>query len=150
MHRRNVLSALFAIPLLVATAGCAAVGAALPHIIAAVVDGVQVLDTIYAFVQQFFAKHPDADTQAKVEAALQKCRAALNVALRTAEGADGVANAQTDAAFEAFKQAYLELIALVRPLGVNTGDRLSAASAGDTLVVPEPLALTKHLKGGSK
>lgn len=132
--------------------GCAAVVAALPGIIAAVVDGMQVLDAIEAFVARFFASKPDAATQAKIQAALDKCRSALNVALRVAQGTDAASNAKTDAAFDEFKRAYLELLALVRPFGVQQASgalRAEVSPAGDHLTVPEPLALAPR-KAGSK
>ena len=127
--------------------GCAAIAAALPAVIAAVVDGIQVLDAIEAFVNRFFATRPDAATQAKVSAALEKCRSALNVALRVAQGSDNATQAKTDAAFEEFKQAYLELLALVRPFGVQQASgalRAQLSAGGDSLTVPEPLALAKR------
>lgn len=132
--------------------GCAAFAAALPNIVAAVIDGVQVLDVITTFVTKYFAAHSTAaETQAKVFNAIEKAKAALNLALRTAQGSDDLSNAKVDAAFENFKAAYLELLALVRPLGVQQVARpdaaLSATVSGDTLQVPEPLAFDRAKRG---
>jgi hypothetical protein len=122
--------------------GCASVAAALPHIIAAIVDGGHVIDTIASFVAKWFAAHPDPTTQKKVDEAISKARRALNVALRSAEGTDKLDQAKVDAAFEDFKQAYLELISLVRPYGVSQeGEPPKANADGAGLVVPPPLAI---------
>jgi hypothetical protein len=120
--------------------GCAAIVSNLPVIIAAVQDGSMVVDTIARFVEMYFAKHdkPPVDPE-KVRTAIERTRMALNAALRAAQGAEKLNQAQVDAAFADFKQAYLDLTALVAPLGVQTGDKLSARPGG--LLVPEPMAL---------
>lgn len=127
--------------------GCAALSL-LPTVIAAVVDGAQVIDAIADFVGKYFANHPDAATQAKIDAAIQTCRAALNTALRTAQGTDDLSNAKVDSAFDNFKAAYIQLLALVRPYGVaESGTAKLAAPQGDHLTVPTPLALTLSARG---
>jgi hypothetical protein len=52
--------------------------------------------------------------------------------------------AQVDAAFTDFKIAYLQLLALTAPLGVQTGDKLMARP--NTINVPEPMALRLRVK----
>lgn len=129
--------------------GCAAFAALLPGVIAAVLDGMQVIDAIEAFVARYFAAHPDPATQAKIDTAILKARAALNVALRSAQGAKNLDDAQIDKAFDDFKQAYLELMSLVKPYGVtqvSTG-KLSATPTKDgKLEVPEPMAFKRGAK----
>lgn len=127
----------------VALSGCGAIISALPSIIAAVVDGGQILDAIEGFVSKWFVAHPDLELQKKVDNALDRCRMALNAALRVAQGAKDADEAKVDAAFENFKSAYIELINLVRPLGVlSKGAELRATPTADgkSLEVPEPLA----------
>ena len=130
--------------------GCATVAAVLPDVISAVTDGAQILDAIESFMRLVFVAHPDPDTEAKVAAALAKARTALNVALRTAQGAKDVTDERVDQAFEEFKQAYLELLALCRPYGVTPAKLPHArmATSGQTLQVPEPLAF--RLTRGSR
>jgi hypothetical protein len=120
---------------------CATLVTSLPVIIAAVQDGSMVVDTIARFVELYFAKHGDKSPvdPEKVRTAIERTRMALNAALRAAQGAEKLDQAQVDAAFADFKQAYIELTALVAPLGVRTGDKLSARPGG--LSVPEPMAL---------
>lgn len=134
-----------AIALLTATPSCAPVFAALPHVIAAVVDAQQIIDTIVTFVDRWFVAHPDPVAKAKVDAAVMKTRAALNVLLRAANGAEKVGQEKIDAAFADFKAAYLELIALVHPYGVNpspTENFPKLSASGDTLTVPTPVLIT--------
>ena len=137
-----VLTAAMAVLMLTMTSGCATVAAALPHIIAAIVDGGAIIDRIADYLAKWFALHPDPIIQPKVELAIAKARKALSAALHAAEGADKLDQAKVDAAFDDFKKAYLELIALARPYGVNMeGAPLQVSPEGTSLVVPEPLAL---------
>jgi len=118
----------------------------LPTVIAAVQDGVMVLDTISRFWAYWQASHPKQTTidPAKVDLAIDRARSSLNVALRTAQGVEKLDQAQVDAAFVDFKASYTELIALVSKIGVKSGDKLSATPWG--LTVPEPLALKLKVK----
>jgi hypothetical protein len=126
--------------------GCAAIVSNLPAVIAAVTDGMMVVDAIEAFVRRFFAASPNPDLQRKVDVAVSKTRSALSAALRISDGAQKLDQAQVDAAFADFKTAYLELVALVAPLGVQQqGDTLRATPGGG-LVVPEPLALRLRVR----
>ncbi len=133
--------------LVAAPLGCAALASALPTVLALVLDGMQVLDTIEAFVAHYFVQNPDAKAQEIVRQALTRCRAALNVALRSAQGAERLDQAQVDAAFDEFKKAYIALMSLVGPLGVRQvhGSTLRASLAADgKLEVPEPLAFSRQ------
>lgn len=123
--------------------GCAAIVSNLPNVIAAVQDGELIVDAIKEFADLYFVQHPDAAKQAEVMKAVAKARVALDAALRLADGAGKLDQAQIDAAFADFRVAYQDLTSLVGPLGVSVqGQRLARAGAG--LVVPEPLAL--HLR----
>src|SRR5687767_9504873 len=92
--RLALLAVWMAIPV-----GCATISSKLPIVISAVTDGMMVLDTIEAFVRQFFGKHPAPETQQKVEIAIARARGALSTALRTAHGAEKLDRAEIDAAF---------------------------------------------------
>lgn len=139
---QRIAIAALAATLLVGTTSCAAVASILPHVIAAIVDGGQIIDRIAEYLSKWFAAHPDPVVQPKVELAITKCRAALSVALHAADGASKLDQAKVDAAFDDFKKAYLELIALASPYGVAVeGGPVKARADGATLVVPQPLAL---------
>jgi hypothetical protein len=126
---------------------CATVAAHLPSVIAAVTDGVMVLDTIDRFADAYFSSHgADPRTQAKVDGAIERARAALNAALRAAQGAEHLTQEQIDAAFADFRAAYAELLALVAPLGVRQGTGETLRASPGNLVVPEPLALALKVK----
>lgn len=130
------------------TTGCAAVSNALPHVVAAVTDGIQVLDAIEHFTRTYFASKPDAAYEARVAKVIARTRSALNAALRTSEGAQKLDQQKIDAAFSDFKIAYQELLALVGPLGVTpaSGGAFSASEDGAKLAVPEPVALTLRVR----
>lgn len=112
----------------------------LPAIVAAVTDGLMVVDAIKEFVDTYFKVQPNPTLQDKVAQALIKTRGALNAALHATQGAERLTQQQIDDAFKEFRQAYAELLALVGPLGVVSGDSLRAVPGG--LYVPEPMALT--------
>ena len=130
------------------TAGCAALAAVLPDIVAALVDGGQILATIESFMASYFANHPDPVAQAKVADAILKARTALNLATRAAQGTNDANDKKLDQAFADFEAAYVELLKLVAPYGVKParpGGNLSAAPG--ELVVPEPLSFRTMHKG---
>ena len=131
---------LLAAALAVPVASCAAIVSALPAVIAAVQDGMLVLDAIDSFVENVFKVRPNADFEKKVDAAIARTRLALDTALRLSQGTEKLTQAQLDAAFNEFRIAYQDLVALVAPLGVTAGvgDSLRATPGG--LQVPEPLA----------
>lgn len=139
-----LLSAFMALP----TTGCAAIMSLLPHVIAVVVEAGQILDQIEAFVKRYFMNHPDQAKEIAVAKAVAKARSALNFVMRTTEGADKLDQAKVDAAFEDFKKAYLELMALCRPFGVypESAPLMTSNADGAVLVVPEPLALHPKVK----
>lgn len=137
-------SRVFAIALALLVPACAQTLAYLPTVIATVQDGIMVLDTIERFWRVWQARHPNQTTVPadKVDLALEKSRTSLNLALRAAQGTDKLNQAQVDQAFEEFKAAYTELVALVSNIGVKSGgDKLQAGPG--TLTVPEPLALKR-------
>ncbi len=138
--RAFVLFACLALP---TVTGCAAISL-LPDVIAAVTDGTQLLDAIDIFINAYFVSHPNPTEQAKCAAAMAKCRAALNTALRAAQAATALDQGQVDAAFADFKDAYASLLVLVQPYGVVPTHAGNFAASPGTLQVPEPIAL--HLK----
>jgi hypothetical protein len=134
-----------ALALALSTAGCAQVVSHLPSVIAAVTDGMLVIDSIERFIDAFFRQKPSPDLEKKVRDGIARSRSALSAALRLAQGTEKLEQAQIDAAFADFKAAYTELLVILGPLGVQQqGTALRATPGG--LIVPEPLALTFKLK----
>lgn len=140
--KRTLTALVLAASLTLTSAGCAWWISKLPVVIAAVQDGMIVVDGIQVFVDSWFKQKPDPVLEAKIDAAVAKARYALDAALRVAQGSDDLDQSKIDAAFAEFKQAYIDLLELVKPLGVKPeGDKLAAApTAGGGLIVPEPLA----------
>jgi hypothetical protein len=123
---------------LVVPVSCAAIVPYLPTVVAVVQDALIVVDQIKNFVDGVHVVKPDVDLS-KVYFAISRTKVALDAALRATNGVDKLTREQADAAFADFRVAYQDLIALVAPLGVKTGDHLAAAPG--TLTVPTPLAL---------
>lgn len=134
--------------------GCAAVVSNLPVVIAAVTDAQMIINSIQTFVDAYFARHPDldADTKAKIDHAIGVTQSSLQAALRIAQGAEKLDQAEIDAAFADFKAAYSTLLALIAPLGVsaadtaNGGQVLAVLRTSEGLIVPTPLAMTLRVK----
>ncbi len=120
--------------------GCAVVPY-LPKVIAAVTDGMMVLDTIEKFIDRYFQSRPNAELQKKADTAIARTRSALDAALRIANGAEHLNQAKVDEAFAEFRIAYTDMMALLGPFGVSSGDALRATPGG--LVVPQPLAMVR-------
>lgn len=129
---------LLATALTTSAASCAAVVSYLPTVVAVVTDGLLVVDQIKNFVDGVHAVKPELDLT-KVYAAISRTKVALDAALRATNGVDKLTKEQADAAFVDFRVFYQELVALVGPLGVTTGNGLKAGPG--TLQVPTPLAI---------
>lgn len=125
-----------------AVSSCAAVVSSLPTIIAYVQDGSLVVNTIARFVDQYFTVSPNAELQGKIDSAISRTNAALDLVLRAASGTGKINQGKVDEAIADFRQAYTDLLALVAPLGVRQGTSglLRSTPAGG-LIVPTPLAL---------
>lgn len=128
------------------TVGCSSFMSSLPTVIAYAQSGMLVLDTIKSFADKYFRSHVNTELEAKVENAISKAELALNAALTTAEGAKNLDQSQIDAAFEDFRMAYMDLMAIVGPIGVNAKGAKMTKEADGTLTVPLPLALVPHGK----
>lgn len=118
--------------------GCSFLASALPAVSEIVSDGSLILSTIEAFISGFFRNHPDPVTQAKYDAAMQKTRLALIAAERALAGVKDITEQDMAGAFAEFRAAYEELLQIISPMGVKSGDRLAAAPG--QLMVPSPAA----------
>jgi hypothetical protein len=140
--------------LAIALQACAPILSALPTVIAAVTDGMQIVDMIEQHADLALDQTgTDAAIKQRVHEALTRAKAALNAALRAAQGAEQAGKldqASVDAAFADFKAAYRDLLEVVQPFGIKeTGDlRLSARATrtGTTLEVPRPEAFQLSVK----
>lgn len=135
---KRIRTLLLAVALTTSITSCAAVVSYLPTVVSVVTDALIVVDQIKTFVDGVHAVKPDVDL-AKVYAAISRTKVALDAALRATNGVDKLTKEQADAAFADFRVAYQDLIALVGPLGVTTGNGLKAAPG--SLQVPTPMAL---------
>jgi hypothetical protein len=113
-------------------------------VVAAITDAEQIINTIERHTDSMFAAMPDPAKQKAVEQGIERCRLALQVALRSSQGAEELSEADAGAALAQFREAYAALLLLVEPLGVKQqgdGEPLLAASPG-SLSVPPPLAMS--------
>lgn len=143
MRRAIQTGLLFCLPIFT-VGGCAAVAAYLPSIVAAITDATLILDNIKSFADRYFVVKPDPTLQEKVDSAVSRARIALDLAIRATQGASDLTQEQIDKAFSEFKDAYVDLLKLVEPIGVTTGDGIKVVPGG--LNVPSPMALA--LKAG--
>jgi len=125
--------------------GCAQLLPLLPTVVAAVQDAVLIIDRIERYVDMVFAAAPDSAAETAVRTSLDKTRVALDVALRAAKGTADLGREDVSMAFAEFQRAYIELLKLLKPLGVvemnySTTNEY-AATKGAGLVVPTPLAM---------
>jgi hypothetical protein len=142
MKRKLMLKTTIAM-LVLSLFGCAEILSFLPKVIASVAEAQIVLDRIEKFSTIVFAAAPNPALQRNVDQALDRCRTALAVALRTANGAKELGEKDAIAAFDDFKKAYQNLLVLVQPLGVaegGPGAKLAATPGG--LTVPPLMALS--------
>lgn len=126
--------------------GCAAFVKALPQIVSLVNDAVLVIEQIESFSQSYFRAHPDAAREAAVADALARTRSALIATERAASGVEAVSKEDTQAALDAFREAYGHLLEAIGGIpGLRVGSAGDAAAPGE-LVVPDPLLLTHQLE----
>lgn len=150
-NRRNALIAGALAALL--TFGCGVVGTTVipivARVLAVVLDAQQIVGSIDAAAVAYFDQHPDSPYRKAYVEASADAKNALNVVVRTAQGAQALDARAIDAAFDAFRDAYHSLVAVLNSARIMNadGNRLLLAAPGgpanyDTIKVPEPLALT--------
>jgi hypothetical protein len=138
MLRKLVMLALLSAFLALPTGGCAAIAKALPYVITGLVEAGNVLDSVEAEANVYFAQHPDADRK-PFDVALAKTRQAFAGATHAARGADDLTQQDVDAGFADFVKAYNALIELAGPLGIVVPAQdgvLMAPGDGGPLRVP--------------
>lgn len=152
MPNRLRILALFCL-LIAPAAACGPVLSALPKVVAAVTDGLQIIDLIEQHATLVLANtNADAATREKVHDAIVLAKTTLNAALRSAQGAEALGKldqASADMAFARFKEAYLALLEVVQPLGIRESGTMLGARAtvnGTTLSVPRPEAFALQVQ----
>lgn len=138
---KPIRALVLAVALVFSVSSCAAVVSTLPKVVSIVSDAALIVDAIDSFVDNVFQVKPDTELQSKVDLAIARTRLALAMANRLATGTEKITQAQLVAAFEDFRVAYQELLALVAPLGVSTSGDLALKATAGGLQVPEPMAL---------
>lgn len=145
MNRLQKLLSVLLISLSMST-GCAAVIGALPTIIQIVQDAMLILDDIDDAARPFFER---AENQALLDEYNEKMLAAkktLRIALRATEGGKRLSDEEIDAAFADFRDAYKDLLSLLRDNKLMKDKGALKAVNGVTIDVEEPLALSRMAK----
>jgi len=119
-------------------------------VIAAVTEAQAILDAIDAAASRYFVASPNSEAHKRYARAMARARLSLSAAMRTAQGAEKLDQQKVDEAFQEFRKAYQDLLAVVGPLGIAAPTKdgaVSLAVAEDgALLVPEPMALKLQLE----
>jgi hypothetical protein len=104
------------------------------------------MQIIDAAVEEWFAMHPDVkpEVKKKYRQVYAKCQDALNAANHALAGTEELTQEQYDAAFQSFKEAYLELRDLLHREGIAVNDKLGTGQSAMDL--PEPMALSYRVQ----
>ena len=125
--------------------GCAAfaaVAGALPTVIQLVQDAVLVIDQIDSAARPFFEKEENAEFLKEYDEKMFVAKKSLQIALRASEGGKKLSDEEIDAAFADFRDAYKDLLGLLRDHGLMSEAGAMKASSGVSIDVEAPLALT--------
>jgi type VI protein secretion system component VasF len=123
----------------VATAsGCAALQYVLPIVTDIIADAIAAggtLDRASSLVDAMLSRPSDAQLRERAVAAIERCRAALKVALSAAKGGRAATDEDYDAAFAEFRAAWRDLEDAIGPLGLV---RMPGDLGGGTSAVESP------------
>jgi|PlaIllAssembly_1097288.scaffolds.fasta_scaffold00011_13 hypothetical protein len=123
-----------------AIAGCGAtLGTIIATVLTVVQDAVLILDNIESFVNS--TESIPAETKAKIDNVLKKCRVALAVANHAAASGQALNSKDVQAALKEFELAFTELMDLIGKYGVVMASDGNASGAPAALVIPRPRAL---------
>jgi hypothetical protein len=123
--------------------GCAAVMGALPTIIQIVQDAMLILDDIDHAAKPFFERAENKELLDQYNAKMLTAKKTLRVALRATEGGQQLSDEEIDSAFADFREAYKELLSLLRDNNLMTEKGSLKAVNGVTIDVDEPLAIAR-------
>lgn len=120
---------------LVLLTGCASFWSSLPTVVTVEQTAETTVASIQAFADSYFAAHPDASLQAKVDEGLTKTRQALLALESATKATTDVHDSNVAAAIADVENAYEQLLAIAAPLGVTTPSSKVATAQGARLVV---------------
>ncbi len=144
----NKPSVRFLVPValvLLLSVGCSSLLPAVIDVMRGVSDATQILGAIEAAERVWFASHPAADVQAKIDQAIAATHLALATAMRATQGVKDLTDDQWDAAFLDFRQAYAGLQVLLKEAGIlHDGGKIAVARGGIEVVIPQPIAMARR------
>lgn len=123
--------------------GCAAVMGALPTIIQLVQDAALILDDIDEAARPYFERAENKQLLGEYSEKMLVAKKALRVALRASEGGKRLSEAEVDEAFEDFREAYKDLLGVLRDNNLMTDQGALKSANGVTIDVEEPLAIAR-------
>lgn len=129
--------------------GCSVFGAvvgALPTVVQIVQDAMLILDQIDATAKPFFERAENQDLLDEYNLRMFQAKKTLNVALRATEGGKKLSDEEIDEAFEKFREAYKELLALLRGNNLMTAEGALKVGDGPSIEVDMPLAVSRTEK----
>jgi hypothetical protein len=143
---RFVLTALLCVSAPVLLTGCPQLASLLPivqTIITEIMDAERKLDQVDGAAQDWFKKYPNEAMQTQWATAVEVARAGLDVANKTAHGANEVGNVDPVAAFQHFNAAWVKLIELGTKIGIVSPGGEFGAGPNVGIVVQPPLCLSR-------
>lgn len=128
--------------LLIVAPACSSVLKALPTVIKYVQDAQMILDMIDRQAQPLLEQFGSDEVREEYAKALHTTQQALHLALRATKGTDELSKEQVDEAFENFREAYKNLLGVLRRAGLMNADGSMKAAPGHApITVPDPMAL---------
>jgi hypothetical protein len=147
--RRSFLASLLALPIASSFIGASCQpGAVIPAIQASLDDAALVLSMINTGIDAYFAGHPNAALQAKIDNAMTDAQGALRVAEDALTAASDINAANVQQALAAFQTTFNALVDLIGQIGIQVGatpNGARAAKVGDKLIIAPP-KIFQHLK----
>ena len=111
-------------------------------IIVKVMDAEQQLDAIEQGVNAYLKAHPSPAAEQALREGISATRSALRTALAAAEGARATGEGDPQLAFEQYRQAYQQLVALLTQLGILDANGMLLVGPGSGRVLDPPLAMS--------
>lgn len=143
---KNLCVLLLSIFLFTGCAAAAAIIGALPTIVQIVQDALIVLDQIDTTAKPFFERSENKELLDSYNKKMGAAKSALQVALRASEGGKELSDSEIDAAFDDFRDAYKELLSLLRDNNLMTAEGSLKTAGGANIDVLTPLAISRAEK----
>lgn len=111
-------------------AACNGVWGTLAVINGTIALAISTLSNVRRWIDSYFATHPNASLQAKVDAGFQKASDALTILEQAYTAAKDITDANLQGAIAAFQAAYQALLDLIAPIGIHPPGTMSLATEG--------------------